>query len=201
MSRFRMKAVAAIALAGALVAGLAACSEDPLAAQYRAGDNKGYIAGDLKVTEFDSSNQPKAVAFDGVLDSGEKVSSSDYGGKVTVVNFWYAGCAPCRQEAAQLEKAYQSFSGQDVAFLGVNTYDQAATSRSFAKAHDVTYPSVIDADDKTVTAAFAGIVPLGATPSTVVIGKDGRPTARIIGELPSASILTTLIQDALDGKP
>jgi peroxiredoxin len=201
MSRFRVKGFAAAALAGVLALGLAACSDDPLAAQYRAGDNKGYIAGDLSVKEFTAADQPKAVAFDGVLDSGDKVASSDYAGKVTVVNFWYAGCAPCRQEAAQLEKAYQAFDGQDVAFMGVNTYDQAATARSFAKAHGVTYPSVIDADDKSVTAAFAGIVPLGATPSTVVLGKDGRPTARIIGELPSASILTTLIQDALDGKP
>ncbi|MBN9179475.1 MAG: TlpA family protein disulfide reductase, partial [Microbacterium sp.] len=151
--------------------------------------------------EYDAANQPRAVTFSGVLDSGAKVTSADYAGKVVVVNFWYAGCAPCRQEAPLLEKVYKSFAGEDVEFLGVNTYDQAETAQAFAKAHGVTYPSVMDADTKTVTAALVGVVPAGATPSTVIIGKDGRPTSRIVGEIESASILQTLVQDALDGKP
>lgn len=201
MKTFRLRAAASFVLAGALVAGLAACSNDPLASQYRAGDNKGYIAGDFAWKEYDAANQPRAVTFSGVLDSGAKVTSADYAGKVVVINFWYAGCAPCRQEAPLLEKVYKSFAGEDVEFLGVNTYDQAETAQAFAKAHGVTYPSVMDADTKTVTAALVGVVPAGATPSTVIIGKDGRPTSRIVGEIESASILKSLVQGALDGKP
>jgi peroxiredoxin len=188
-------ALVAVALAGSL----AACSNDSLANQYRSGDNKGYIAGDFAVKEYTPANRPAAVAFSGTLADGKKVSAADYKGKVTVVNFWYANCAPCRQEAGQLEKSYKEFAGQPVEFLGVNTYDQAATADAFAVAHKVSYPSIIDADTKTATAAFAGIVPLSSTPSTVVLDKQGRPAARIIGELPDASILSTLIQDALDG--
>lgn len=192
--------MASAALALALAAGLAACSNDALADQYRAGDNKGYIAGDFQVKEYTPQDRPAAVEFSGTLDDGTAVTSADYAGKVTVVNFWYAACAPCRQEAAQLEKAYKQFTGKDVAFLGVNTYDQAATAQSFAADHGITYPSIIDANTKTATAAFADIVPLSATPSTVVLDAQGRPAARIIGQLPDSSILATLIQDALDGK-
>ncbi|GAA3765620.1 TlpA disulfide reductase family protein [Microbacterium kribbense] len=193
------KAAASVLVALIVAAGLSACSSGggDLASQYRAGDGKGYIAGDFAVKEFRPGDRPAAVDFSGTLDDGEPVSSTDYAGKVTVVNFWYANCAPCRQEAPQLEKSLQQFRGQDVAFLGVNTYDQAATARSFAKEFGVTYPSVIDVDTKSVTAAFADIVPLSATPSTVVLGRDGRPTARIIGQLPDASILTSLIRTAL----
>jgi peroxiredoxin len=195
-----MRGATSIALAAVLALGLSACANDSLAQQYRAGDNKGYIAGSFQTEEYTPQNRPKAIVFSGTLDTGDPVKSSDYVGKVTVVNFWYAACAPCRQEAAQLEKAYQSFAGQKVAFVGVNTYDQPATVQSFAKDHGITYPSIIDVDDKSVTAAFADIVPLSATPSTVVLDAQGRPAARIIGELPSSTILTTLIQDALDGK-
>lgn len=197
--RTAWKVASAFAAAVVVAASLAACSgaNDDLAQQYRAGNDKGYISGDFQWKEYAPGARPAAVEFSGTLDDGSAVSSADYAGKVTVVNFWYAECAPCRQEAPLLEKAYQRFAGQDVAFLGVNTYNQAATARSFAKEFDVTYPSVIDVDTKAVTAAFASIVPLSATPSTVVLGKDGRPTARIVGAVPDASILTSLITTAL----
>ncbi|UUT34810.1 TlpA family protein disulfide reductase [Microbacterium elymi] len=196
------KVAASVAAAVILAAGLTACTggNDDLAAQYRAGTDKGYIAGDFRVKEYGQNDRPAAIAFAGTLEDGKKVSAADYAGTVTVVNFWYSSCAPCRQEAPLLEKAAQQFEGRDVAFLGVNTYDQAATAASFAKEFGVTYPSVIDVDTKSVTASFADVVPLSATPSTVVLGKDGRPTARIIGALPDASILTSLITTALDEK-
>ena len=193
------QAAAAAAVAVVLAAGLAACSGGnggDLAAQYRAGDGKGYIAADFAVHEYKPGKQPPAVRFSGTLDDGEAVSSADYAGRVTVVNFWWANCAPCRQEAPILKKAAAEFTGQDVAFLGVNTYDQAATALSFAKEFGISYPSVIDADTKSVTAAFADVVPLSATPSTVILDKDGRPTARIIGAIPDASILAALIRTA-----
>jgi len=197
MSHRKFTRAASAAIALALAVGLAACSNDDLAQQYQSGDNKGYIAGQFQVQEYHGSGRPPVVKYSGTLDDGKSVTYADYAGKVTVVNFWYAGCAPCRQEAGQLEKSYRGFAGKDVAFLGVNTYDQAATAQSFASAHGVTYPSIIDVGSKSATSAFADIVPLSATPVTVVLDAQGRPTARIIGEIQDASILSALIQTAL----
>ena len=199
-SRRRLKVTASLAVALVLGAGLSACtgSNGDLAEQYRNGDSKGYIASDFTVYEYKAGDQPPAIEFAGTLDNGKKVSNTTYAGKVTVVNFWWAACAPCRQEAPILEKVNQQFAGQDVQFLGVNTYDQAETAQSFAKDFDVTYPSVIDADTKSVTTAFASIVPLSATPSTVVLDADGRPTARIVGPLKDPSILASLVKTAQD---
>ncbi|WP_417561674.1 TlpA family protein disulfide reductase [Microbacterium sp.] len=195
----KARGVASIAAALMLVAGLTACSDasGDLAEQYRNGDGKGYIAADFAVHEYKPGEQPPAIAYSGTLDDGKDVSNKTYSGKVTVVNFWWAACAPCRQEAPILEKTAQQFAGQDVAFLGVNTYDQAGTAQSFAKEFGITYPSIMDVDTKSVTAAFADVVPLSATPSTVVLDKDGRPTARIVGAIPDASILGALIKTAL----
>ena len=113
------------------------------------------------------------------------------------MNFWYATCGPCIVEAPRLEDAYTSFAGKDVSFLGVNTYDQAETAQSFARDNGVTYPSVIDVNSGDVKLAFADKTPINATPTTLVLDKKGRVAARIIGELQEASILETLVRDAL----
>ncbi len=118
----------------ALVAGLAACSNDPLADQYRSGDGKGFIAADgFEVVPIPEAERTEPVDFEGVLDTGGTTSSADYRGEVLVVNFWYAACAPCRVEAPILEEVNQLFEGEEVDFLGVNLYDGAEASQAFAE--------------------------------------------------------------------
>jgi len=192
-----MRRVLAAVAAAALVVGLAACTNDPLASQYREGDNKGFIAGDFRVDEIAAAERGDPVDFAGTTENGDEVTSADYLGDVLVVNFWYAACGPCIVEAPRLEAAYTSFEGQDVSFLGVNTYDQAETAASFARDNDVTYPSVIDVNTGSVKLAFADKTPINATPTTLVLDKQGRVAARIIGELQESSILETLVREAL----
>ncbi len=194
-----MRRLLPVALAALLVSGLAACTSDPLADQYRAGDNKGYIAANgFQTAEIAPADRGEPVEFAGVTESGDEVTSADYAGRVLVVNFWYAACGPCIVEAPRLEEAAESFAGDEVAFLGVNTYDQAATALSFAKENGVSYPSVIDVNGGEVKLAFAGKAPLSATPTTLVLDRDGRVAARIIGELAEASILEAIVQTVLE---
>ncbi|WP_022877880.1 TlpA disulfide reductase family protein [Microbacterium sp. B19] len=190
-----LSAAAAATAALALVGGLAACSADPLADQYRAGDNKGYIAANgFQTQEIAPDQRGEPVVFSGTLDNGSTATSADYAGKVLVVNFWYATCGPCIVEAPRLEQAYQSFQGQDVAFLGVNTYDQPATALSFARDNDVSYSSLMAVSDAELKLAFADKTPINATPTTLVLDRQGRVAARVIGELPEASILEAMVQ-------
>ncbi|MFJ4038651.1 TlpA family protein disulfide reductase [Microbacterium sp. NPDC090007] len=190
-----LTAAGAIAASAALIAGLAACSADPLADQYRAGDNKGYIAANgFQTAEIAPENRTAPVEFAGTLDNGSPVSSADFAGKVLVVNFWYATCGPCIIEAPRLEQAYQTFQGQDVAFLGINTYDQPATALSFARDHGVSYSSAMAVNDGALKLAFNDKTPLNATPTTLVLDKQGRVAARIVGELPEASILEAIVR-------
>lgn len=194
MRRIRT-AAGALAAAAALIVGLSACTADPLADQYRAGDNKGYIAANgFQTTEIAPENRTDPIAFEGTLDNGSAVSSSDFAGKVLVVNFWYATCGPCIIEAPRLEQAYQTFQGQDVSFLGINTYDQPATALSFARDHGVSYSSAMAVGDAQLKLAFNKATPLNATPTTLVLDKQGRVAARIVGELPEASILEAIVR-------
>jgi peroxiredoxin len=190
-----LTAAGSLATAAVLVVGLSACTADPLADQYRAGDNKGYIAANgFQTAEIPAESRGEPVDFAGTLDDGSAVSSADYDGKVLVVNFWYATCGPCIIEAPRLEQAYQTFEGQDVAFLGINTYDQPSTAQSFARDHDISYPSAMAVNDAELKLAFNDKTPLNATPTTLVLDRQGRVAARIVGELPEASILEAIVR-------
>ena len=195
MTRGRVFTVVFALLAVVVLAGCT--SSDSLAQQYRDGNEKGYIAGDFQVVEIPEPDRGEPVAFEGVTETGESVASDDYRGGVLVVNFWYAACGPCIVEAPLLEEVWQEYQDQGVSFLGVNTYDQPATALSFARDNNVTYPSVIDVNDGKVKLAFAQVTPIQATPTTLVLDRNGRVAARVIGQLASASILSTLVADTL----
>ena len=195
MTRGRVFTVVFALLAVVVLAGCT--SSDSLAQQYRDGNEKGYIAGEFQVVEIPEPDRGEPVAFEGVTETGERVSSDDYRGGVLVVNFWYAACGPCIVEAPLLEEVWQEYQDQGVSFLGVNTYDQPATALSFARDNNVTYPSVIDVNDGKVKLAFAQVTPIQATPTTLVLDRNGRVAARVIGQLASASILSTLVADTL----
>lgn len=189
--------VEAAAVSSLLVFSLAACSSDPLAEQFRSGDNKNYIAGDGSVTEFVKEPLPGPVSWGGTSESGERIESSQLEGVVVVLNFWYAGCAPCRAEAPDLVALADEFADSKVQFIGVNVRDSAETALAFDERFGVNYPSIIDSGSGAVSLAFTGIVSPQAVPTTLVIGADGKVLARILGRI-DASILRTLIKSAVE---
>ncbi len=185
-------------IATLLIGTLSGCTaNDPLAQQFKAGDNKNYIAGDGTVTEFAKANRAKAAVWNGETESGESIASTQLKGVVHVVNFWYAGCAPCRAEAPDLVALAKQFP--KVQFIGVNVRDSAATTIAFDKNFGITWPSIIDAKTGSVVLAFTGIVTPQAVPTTLVIDKDGQVSARILGRI-DKSILSTLIKTAVEEK-
>jgi thiol-disulfide isomerase/thioredoxin len=189
-----LSVTAAFVAAAALLAG---CASDPLAEQYADGTTKNYISGEGTISEIPLEERGEPVVFEGETDTGDTVSSADFAGEVLVLNFWYAGCPPCRVEAPDLEEVNQAFADDGVSFLGVNVRDQAAQSLSFAKTLGVTYPSVMDADEGNMLLAFSGTVAPNAVPTTLVIDKQGRVAARILGAIEGTSNLSTLVKDAL----
>ena len=84
-----------------------------------------------------------------------------------------------------------------MSFIGINTRDQADTATAFSEEYGVTYPSLIDVDTAEAKLAFAKATPIAATPTTLVLDKQGRVAARIIGPIDGTSILSTLVKDAL----
>jgi len=189
----------AFALALAVGFSLSACANDSLADQFRAGDNKNYIAGDGTVSEFAAENRGKSISWSGVTESGGLLKSDQLSGVVVVMNFWYAGCAPCRAEAPDLVAVNKMFVGKNVQFVGVNVRDTAETARAFDRNFGITWPSIIDAQSGSAVLAFTGVVTPQAVPTTLVIDKQGRVAARVLGQI-EKSMLKALVQRVVDEK-
>jgi thiol-disulfide isomerase/thioredoxin len=138
------------------------------------------------------------VSLAGTTVDGKSWSmTADAAGKVLVVNVWGSWCAPCVDETPHLQQVWQSYStaGKPVAFVGIDIKESAATAVAFVKANSVTYPSLSDSGSGgQPMLALQGKA--AATPSTLVLDRQGRIAARVLGAT-SVSTLTGLVDDVL----
>ncbi|MUN62218.1 redoxin domain-containing protein [Kocuria sediminis] len=194
-SRPSRRRVLSLAGLGVLGLALAGCTEeDSLAQQANSGDQKGYIAGDGTVSEYAAEEREEPVQFEGTLFDGTVVSAEDLRGTPALLNFWYAGCAPCRVEAPDLRELAERFDGR-AAFYGVNLRDEQATAEAFERTFEIPYPSFEDKDGG-VLMALSAYVPPQAVPTTLVLDAQGRVAARILG-IAERSVLETLLEDTV----
>lgn len=187
-----------LALAPALALVGCSGSADGPASAWNDGTDKGYVSGDGSTTSIAPADRTEPIEYSGTTEQGTTYGSADTLGSVTVVNFWYAGCAPCRAEAPDLVEVFEEFADSGVKFVGVNTRDQVAQAQQFSLEFGVEYPSIMDnAGDRGVQRAFAGQVPLNAVPTTLVLDTEGRVAHRVIGQLAAASQLRQLVTETL----
>ena len=178
---------------------LSGCATATPLSNARSGSTGSYT--DNGITERTPGEREKPVRFSGPLDSGGRFNSREALGSPVVVNFWYAGCPPCRAEAPDLKAVSEAYGPKGVVFVGVNVEDQASTSLQFSRRFAISYPSILDVGSSSVQLAFAGSIAPNAVPTTLVLDRQGRVAARIIGRIPSRSVLTSLIDTVLKEKP
>ncbi|WP_022869405.1 TlpA family protein disulfide reductase [Yaniella halotolerans] len=187
------RALIGLAIAGAGL--LTACSgDDPLAAQAGNSEGKNYIAGDGSVMEIAQNERGEPVEFSGETFDGQTISGESLEGP-TLVNFWYASCAPCRVEAPHLAELNAEFE-DDVTFVGVNVRDGAETAAAFERNFEIEYPS-IEGRDGQVLLEFTDYVPPQAVPTTLVLDDQGRVAARVLGAV-EQSTLKSLLAGVVD---
>jgi thiol-disulfide isomerase/thioredoxin len=192
-----MKRIVAVLLSVGLAIGFSGCANDPLAEQFRSGTNKNYISGDGSVTEF-QGERTRGTDWVAETFDGQLLDSKNLLGRVVVLNFWYAGCAPCRAETPDLAQIATDFEAKGVQVVGVNVRDTAETALAFARNLNLNYPSVMDIESGAVVQAYTGVVSPSAVPTTLVMNAKGEITARVLGRF-EASTLRSLIETALAG--
>ncbi len=120
--------------------------------------------------------------------SGEAtLTLRSFRGSVVVLNFWASWCAPCIEEAPDLERVAVAYRSQGVRFLGVDERDDPAAARAFQREFEITYPSVFDP-----AGSLADDYRLVGLPTTFVISRDGRLLYKFTGFLDKPTLTSTL---------
>jgi thiol-disulfide isomerase/thioredoxin len=167
-----LKAAPVVLLTGLL----AGCAGSPAQSGPASGDS-GYVAGDGSIKLISTGARTGAPKVTGTTINGAPYSLAK--GKVTVINFWASWCAPCRGEAPTLQKIYADNQAKGVQFLGIDSKDGKDNALAFERSFNVTYPSIFDQAGQ-VALDFRDVPP-DAFPSTLVLDREGRIAARIIG--------------------
>lgn len=108
---------------------------------------------------------------------GREVKSSDYLGKVVVVDFWATWCPPCRKEIPDYIAWQKKYAQRGLVILGLSLDEAPASAvKAFGDKMKINYPLLMA--DAATAEAFGGIEGL---PTAFVIDREGNIRHRKVG--------------------
>jgi len=162
----------------------------------------GYITADGVVEQIEAADRREMPPFEGDTLDGGHFDTDEHARAVLVINVWGSWCPPCREEAPALQRVWEETRDRGVQFIGLNIRDNDAAAVAFEREFDITYPSITTADSAPPPLLTLGsFLPQRAVPSTVIVDRDGRVAARVVGKTTYAT-LRDLVRDVLaDDRP
>ena len=135
------------------------------------------IAGALVYALMD---KPGAPASTFTTLEGKQIALSDLRGKVVLINFWATSCPGCVKEMPDMVKVYREYKDRGFEIIAVAmSYDPPNYVQSYVQTRQLPFPVALDVTGE--HAQTFGNVQL--TPTTFIIGKDGRILEQKLGEL------------------
>jgi len=173
----------ALLLAGAGVVCFALCIRDLAALAFAAA--AGFwllpimVSGPEMPAGFEARDEPQpAPPAEFKTASGKPLTLDDFRGRVVLLNFWSAACAPCQEEAPSFDRLQAMYGGDGLAILPVSADDASsvAVRRYFQRngLHNLT--PYLDANRATAIAFSAYKLP-----TTLLIDRDGNVVGSLIG--------------------
>lgn len=99
-------------------------------------------------------------------------NSSEWKGKVLIVNYWATWCPPCREEMPTLIEFQNQYAPQGVQVVGV-AVDNLEQVKEFMDTYGINFPVVVGDDDAIQLAKKMGNR-ISALPYTAIFDRDGK---------------------------
>ncbi len=127
---------------------------------------------------------------------GEATHTSDFAGKVLVLDFWASGCGPCAESLPWLQTFHEATKERGFEVLTVNMQEPDDVARQFLWALNVRLPVV------RYTPAMHEALDIETLPTVMVVDRSGRIRARIDGYKPGVSEqVARLVDELLEDQP
>jgi thiol-disulfide isomerase/thioredoxin len=130
-----------------------------------------------------AGDSAKAPAWELKDLDGKLVKSSDFDGRVVILDFWATWCAPCKVEIPGFVELQKEYRDRGLVVVGVSLdEDGPAKIKRFVTQFGMNYPVVLG--DAGLMKDFGGT----AIPTTVIIDRSGNIVARHVGFVPKETI-------------
>ena len=125
-------------------------------------------------------DKPSAPAATFTTLEGRSIVLGELRGKVVLVNFWATSCPGCIKEMPGMVETYNQYKDRGFEIVAVAMrYDPPNYVANFVRTWQLPFPVVLDVDGEHAR-AFGNVQ---LTPTSFIIGKDGRILEQKLGEL------------------
>ena len=109
--------------------------------------------------------------------NGSKIQLSSFfkQNKATLVNFWFVGCPPCREELPHLNKMYLDLKDKGFSIVAVNVQDDKPEIAKYWKKSKFSIAAGLNGGP------IAQRYQVSATPTNYVVGSDGKILGAFLG--------------------
>lgn len=97
-------------------------------------------------------------------------------GQVVLVNFWATWCEPCEREMPAMERLYQALEQESFELVAVAIDDEEANVEDFQDRYGLSFPIVLDLDQRT----YQAYQTMGV-PESLLLDRAGRIVERYVG--------------------
>lgn len=123
--------------------------------------------------------------------NNNKISFSDYAGRILVLNFWATWCSPCSEEIPDFAAAYSEYKDRGVEFLGISD-DNIDSLNNYYKISSINYPTVIDGSIDQIIPSWG----IDAIPHTFILNGIGEIIFDQLGQMAKEDLVSA-IENAL----
>lgn len=121
--------------------------------------------------------EPSPTDFELETTSGGRLRTSDWRGRVAIVNIWALWCEPCRRELPALQKLADRLDDRRFVLATVAAQSDEFSTREWLRSRSVSLATGLDPQGGTTRAQLG----VGSYPTTLILDASGQVVLRLVG--------------------